>query len=132
MINNPLSVSEAVSRKMMDISIVGVVHLIGAYEATVSIHLTQGLLKKAASVMYDEPTTTVTSHQIRDTAAELTNMVGGNLKCLVPQPTAIELPNVIKSNEFNHYVEDKDTCIELGFYSTEGEMVVAVHERSAA
>lgn len=50
--------------------------------------------RKAAAAMFDIPLPAVTETELRDTLGELTHMLGGNLKSVLPSPSQVSLPVV--------------------------------------
>ena len=102
-------------------ALVGEVPLTGAFQGRVSLHMSEGLIRGAASVMFGVPAAGVTQQQLEDAAAELANMVGGNIKCLVDQPTQLGLPEVSGPGAPNPgYMH------EVGFVGPQGSVVVTV------
>lgn len=111
---------------------VGLIHLAGAFEGLVTLHLPETIVRGAASVMFGVHASDVTDEQMRDTVAELTNMVGGNVKCLVAQPTQLALPEVYAPEAVTSVLGDArcDTAVVL--CDDDGSLGVAIHERVRA
>ncbi len=74
----------------------GYTHITGAWEGTVSVQCAMGLARRAASIMFSKPLESITESEMRDALGELANMIGGNLKTLMPVPSALSLPSVIE------------------------------------
>ncbi|MBT5028582.1 MAG: chemotaxis protein CheX [Nitrospinaceae bacterium] len=72
----------------------GCVHISGQWEGTVTLDCTLELAKKVASIMFKMPEDEVPSDLIQDALGELTNMTGGNIKSLLPEPCFLSLPAV--------------------------------------
>ncbi|MEM7677713.1 MAG: chemotaxis protein CheX [Myxococcota bacterium] len=77
------------------------IELTGAYRAEVALQLDAQLTRSAAATMFDLSEDEVTPSHMADTARELANMVGGNMKSLVEQPTQLGLPELTSAPEFH-------------------------------
>lgn len=108
-------------------SVVGLIELSGAYKGIVELALSRSLVVGAASVMFEVPARDVSDEQVRDTVAELTNMVGGNVKCLVEQPSQLGLPQVASRTEASEVLKDLAEQTKLGFVGSDGDMFVAIY-----
>ncbi len=56
----------------------------------------------AAEAMFDADPGSLSEQEVSDALGELTNMVGGNIKSLVPAPSKLSLPSV--SEDVNYTV----------------------------
>jgi len=72
----------------------GNVDIVGLWSGSVMLEVDRESLRRAAAAMFDADLESVTEFQMNDALAELTNMVGGNVKCLIDQPTRLSLPSV--------------------------------------
>jgi len=77
-----------------DYALAGCVHITGAWNGTVTIHYPMPLAKQVASIMFDLNGEPVENELIQDALGELTNMTGGNIKSLLPEPCFLSLPAV--------------------------------------
>lgn len=66
----------------------------GAWEGAVEVRLSPALARLAAAEMCGAPAETLADEQVRDAVGEVANMIGGNLKGLVPAPARLGLPHV--------------------------------------
>ena len=92
---------------------VSFVELTGAYSATVALHIDDQLIRSAAATMFGVEGERVSDTEMQDTARELANMVGGNVKCLVDQPTTLGLPEIAPADQF--YSEHQTPSQHLAF-----------------
>lgn len=76
----------------------GCVHITGAWNGTVTVLYPMSLAKQVASIMFDLHGEPVESELLQDALGELTNMTGGNIKSLLPEPCFLSLPAVAKTN----------------------------------
>lgn len=71
------------------------VQISGRWDGTVSLHCTQDFAAVVAAKMFSIPPADVTPRDELDALGELANMIGGNLKSLLPSPSHLSLPTVI-------------------------------------
>jgi len=70
------------------------VDISGAWVGTVSITCSPALAKHLAATMLACPQDDATAADVRDVIAELTNVVGGNMKGVLPGPSKLSIPRV--------------------------------------
>ena len=73
---------------------VGCVTVTGEWQGSVLLACPARLARMAASAMFDLPAEQLDDEQVADALGELTNMIGGNLKSLVPGPSRLSMPAV--------------------------------------
>jgi chemotaxis protein CheX len=86
--NNPAATARSVRW------VTGVVAISGAWEGLVVLQCDQSLARSAASIMFRSAEDDLGRELIHDAVGELTNMIGGNLKALLPEPSQLSLPVV--------------------------------------
>ena len=67
----------------------------GAWEGTVAFSCSEDLARHVAAHLFDVTHDEVTREEIRETLAELCNIIGGNLKRIIPAPSRLSLPMVV-------------------------------------
>jgi chemotaxis protein CheX len=77
----------------------GRVPITGAWEGRVLLACAQALAREAAGRMFGVPPGEVTAEQVHDALGELTNVVGGNVKALLPGMSRLGLPTVAPGGE---------------------------------
>ena len=102
------------------------IKLQGAYEGRIALHVDQKLIRAAAATMFGVSDEQVTDEDLADTARELANMIGGNVKCLVEQPTDLGLPELTPANEF--YATYPDASRRLAFQHGGAPFQVLVYD----
>ena len=102
------------------------VELTGAYNGTVALRIDNVLVRSAAATMFDLKPEEVTEGEMDDTARELANMVGGNIKCLVDQPTQLGLPQLMPADRFDF--DDKTSRCRLAFEHQGAPFQVSVYD----
>lgn len=63
----------------------------GAFNGSVSVAVGRALVVRAAGIMFDE--SNVGDDEVTATLLEITNMIGGNVKALLEQPSRLGLPS---------------------------------------
>src|SRR4051812_25600004 len=79
--------------------LLGTIQIAGATSMSVVLGVSQGVARAATAVMLQLHSQDVTEDDQRDVVAELTNMIGGNLKSLVPGPLYLSLPTVVAGRD---------------------------------
>jgi chemotaxis protein CheX len=79
-------------------ALAGCIQITGAWNGTVTMHYPMSLAKQVASIMFDLHGEPVGKELIQDALGELTNMTGGNIKSLLPEPCFLSLPAVAVTN----------------------------------
>lgn len=72
----------------------GRVEIQGAWNGVATITCPTTLARQAMSIMCDVDQDTLTDDEVKDALGEVTNMIGGNVKSLVPGPSHLTLPQV--------------------------------------
>lgn len=78
-------------------SMVGAVRVTDAWFGAVVLEMTPGLSRQVAATMFASTPDVVTDAEVVDALGELTNMIGGNVKSLLPAPSQLSLPMVSES-----------------------------------
>lgn len=76
------------------------IQMSGAWTGEVICNASDDLIQKVASTMFQVSEELTTSEQRSDAMGELVNMIGGNLKALLPSPSYLSLP-VLNQNNIN-------------------------------
>ncbi len=93
--------------------VVGKVQIQGSWAGQVVLFFHLPLAKMAAQKMFNLKPEEVSSEEVRDAVGELVNMVGGNIKALVPQPAKLFLPVVCLDGRDFHFPETEPVCTEV-------------------
>jgi chemotaxis protein CheX len=81
-------------------AISGCVHITGAWEGAVTLHCSETLAKLVTGAMFEMEPAEASDDDVRDALGELANMVGGNVKALLPEPCRISLPAVADGADY--------------------------------
>lgn len=90
------SASEEVALDAGDVT-VGRVAVTGPWQGCVLLACPTQLARNAASAMFERPAEQLTDDEVADALGELTNMVAGNIKSLLPGPSRLSMPAVMVS-----------------------------------
>ena len=88
------SADEKVALDAVDVT-VGCVAVTGDWKGCVLLACPKQLARTAASAMFDLSAEQLTGDEIADALDELTNMVAGNIKSLLPGPSRLSIPVVM-------------------------------------
>ena len=111
-------------------TVTGVVNIEGAWHGAVLVRCPFPLATLVTQAMFqgdEDPTL----DEVRDALGELTNMVAGNVKGLLPQPSAMSLPTVAFGSQYEISVVGTRLVAEVSFTSETHPLVVSVVQRSA-
>jgi chemotaxis protein CheX len=75
--------------------VTGCVHLSGAYTGSIMLQCSAPAARDAAAALFSIQPADVTQNEVVDALGELANMVGGNVKSMLPGPSALSLPAVV-------------------------------------
>ena len=81
-------------------AISGCVHITGAWDGAVTLHCSEKLAKLVTGAMFEMEPDEAGEDDVRDALGELANMVGGNVKALLPEPCRISLPAVADGADY--------------------------------
>lgn len=80
-------------------TVAGVIRLRGAFPGEVVVEMSRALLEKSAAAMFQVTLPELEPDHLDDALREITNMIGGNIKCLVPPPTTLSLPELLTEEQ---------------------------------
>ncbi|WP_375493195.1 chemotaxis protein CheX [uncultured Jatrophihabitans sp.] len=66
----------------------------GEWDGRIEVSSSDGLVRLAAATLFDKPFEYVTDADLSDVLGELANVVGGNVKSVMPGPSVMGLPEV--------------------------------------
>lgn len=106
-------------------SVAGSVGVTGATDCLISLEMGENAAKALAAAMFGMGVDEVSNDDVSDTVGELTNMVGGNIKSLLPEPSTLSLPVVAHGTIPTLRVVGGKSLLEQTFIS--GDEAVFVH-----
>ncbi|MFN7701640.1 MAG: chemotaxis protein CheX [Deltaproteobacteria bacterium] len=75
--------------------VVACVSISGAWSGDVRVRLSPALARRLAREILQIEAASTDDAGVRDVAGEVANMIGGNLKALLPEPCRLSLPRVV-------------------------------------
>ena len=81
-------------------TVTGCVHISGEWDGSVFLQVGADHAQAAAEAMFAADAGSLSQSEISDALGELTNMVGGNIKSLVPAPSKLSLPSVSEGENY--------------------------------
>lgn len=98
---------------------IAAIHISGDWEALVEVHFTESAAGMFAANMFAKEPAELTEDDIRDAAGEIVNMLGGNLKGMIPGESNLSLPCVGLRTE--KYVSPEYAQSASGHFRCEGQ-----------
>jgi chemotaxis protein CheX len=112
------------------IDVTGSVSVTGAWRGHVLISCSEGASRNAAAALLGIELDEVTDDDVADALGELANIIGGNVKSLLPEPCALSLPHVDVEGTAGRYPSSTEVCKLNGTWLEES-VTVSVLESTA-
>ena len=93
--------------------VTGCIQISGEWQGAVVIQGTEQLAKVIACRFFETNLDDVTEDDLRDAFAELTNMIGGNIKGQVPCPSFLSIPSVTTGQDFDFHLSGATVIRDL-------------------
>jgi chemotaxis protein CheX len=90
----------------------------GESASVVQLHTTEGFARRATATMFRLPVSSVSPEDIRDSLSEIGNILGGNIKGILPGVNSLGLPLVSRSTNRTAQLPDP---IIAGSFLCDGE-----------
>jgi len=88
------------------------VGIVGTYDGHVVVSCTEAASRDVASALFAMPAVEVTEDEVGDDLGELANVLGGNVKSMLPAPSTMSLPTVAKTTH-QHFPGTTEVCRTL-------------------
>jgi chemotaxis protein CheX len=102
------------------------VSISGTWTGTVILSLSPDVARATSAMLFHLPPVDVTEADKCEVAAELVNIIGGNLKGVLPSPSSLSLPTVIEGEDLDAYVSGASLVDEIWLDSEAGLVSVRV------
>ena len=86
------------------------VQITGAWIGLVAINCPESLAHKIAETMFQLAPGSAGQEELQDAMGEITNMIGGNIKSLMPPPCHLSLPIVAVDGHSLHFPMTQTVC----------------------
>ncbi len=106
--------------------LIGQVNISGGWDGQVRLHATAALARSTAEKIFAMPPESIQAQDQIDTIYELTNIIAGNIKSLLPEPCQLSLPTVQLGSEWTPHVAGADQVSELAFECEGHPLLVTV------
>ena len=84
--------------------VTGCIQISGEWQGAVVIQCSEHLATVFACRLFETSEAEVTESDLRDAFAEMTNMIGGNIKGQVPCPSFLSIPSVTTGQDFDFHL----------------------------
>ena len=91
------------------------VQITGAWNGAVLLDCPAELARRAASILLGVEQAAVTVYDLQDAVAELVNMIGGNIKGLLPPTCFLSLPAVVEGGDYSTRIPGSRLVRRIGF-----------------
>lgn len=105
------------------------VQIAGAWTGSVVLAISSDLIRTAASRMLNCDATEITTEDQQEVASELANMIGGNLKSILPAPSILSIPTIGPNHKPESAITHGDLHLQLTFTGEVGSLLVGVYSR---
>jgi len=109
-------------------TVTAAIHISGAFRGAVRLECDRRLVRRAAAVMFSQPESELTREDEVDVIGELTNVVAGNIKALLPGDNSISLPTIVDGSDYTVSTVDIRSSEDYRFFLDGMAMVVTVVE----
>jgi chemotaxis protein CheX len=109
-------------------TLAGCVQITGEWQGSVTLYAPKDIGMKVAATMYGLSEAEVEDQQIQDVVGEITNVLAGNIKSILPAPCSISLPCVAVT-DFNLHHPGSEMLSAVNFECEGLEFLVALHHK---
>ena len=95
-----LDLEQVAEQPLAGRTMTGCVHVSGEWQGSVFLQVTVEHAAAAAEAMFAADPGSLSPDEVSDALGELTNMVGGNIKSLLPAPSKLSVPSVAEGESY--------------------------------
>jgi len=110
-------------------SLLAAVQISGQWMGSAVLVLSPEFASESAAAMLQLPIQEVTEADRKDVAAELANMIGGNLKSFLPGPSFLSLPTIIAGHDFGLQVHDAELLDDVVLKAESGSLSIRLYAK---
>lgn len=107
------------------------IEISGKWQGVISVAMEQELASNLADKMFSCKKGEGSKEEIEDAILEITNVIGGNLKSLLPQPSQLSLP-VVDRDEVRLGFPFTEQVSQIDFDHKGSKLKVAIHQANRA
>ena len=108
-----------------------VIHISGDYRGGLRLECSRALVRRAGSLMFNLPADQIGEEDERDVVGELTNVIAGNIKALIPGSNLISLPTIIEGSDYKVSSLDVKSCDDFAFVLEGESLTVTIFEHGS-
>ena len=97
------------------------IQITGAWVGAIVLTCSETMAKGVTATLFDIERSEVSPEDLMDAVGEMVNVVSGNLKALLPAPSALSLPSVADGNNYTVNVPGTVVQNRVDFVSPESE-----------
>lgn len=109
-------------------TLAGCVQITGEWQGSVTLYAPKEIGRRIAAIMYSLDEKKVEDQQIQDVIGEITNVLAGNIKSILPAPCSISLPCVAVT-DFNLHHPGSEMLSAVNFTCEERTFLVVMHHK---
>ena len=102
------------------------VHITGAWRGAVALSCGKEMASEAAEIMFGLESNTASKVEMEDAVGELVNMIGGNVKALLPESCQLSLPAVVQGSSYTVRVPGSRLVSQVPFRCGEHALNVSL------
>jgi CheY-specific phosphatase CheX len=110
-------------------TLMGCVHISGEWQGAVVLHCPMPLAQRLAQIMFSLNGQAPTLEDTQDALGEITNMTGGNIKALLPEPCSLSLPAIVEGEDYTLRVPGTCLVSRLVFQCQDAAFVVSLLQK---
>ena len=95
--------------------VTGCIQITGAWQGAIKVECSGGLARRVTAIMFGADVCDITPDQINDAVGELTNIIGGNIKALLPEPSQLSMPAVTEGTDYLFSVPGSRLMTQMSF-----------------
>jgi len=113
-------------------TLMGCVHINGEWQGAVVLHCPMPLAQRVAQIMFSLDGQLPSWEDTQSALGEITNMTGGNIKALLPEPNVLSLPAVVEGENYTPRIPGACLVSRLVFQCQESAFVVSLLQKDFA
>lgn len=125
----PASAGPEGTRPVESRTLTGCVQFTGDFEGATVVHTTAALARRLAAVMFMAEEDSLSLEEVQDALGEITNMIAGNIKPLLPGSSRISLPSVVEGEDYTMIVPGSRSVCRASFECGNQPLLVTVQQR---
>jgi chemotaxis protein CheX len=106
------------------------VHIAGEWTGSVVLGLSPEAASAAAGAMLQIAASNTSTVDQQEVATELANMIGGNLKSVLPGPSFLSLPTIVTGHDFGVQVRDAELVEDVTCACDQGLVRMRLYAKS--